>query len=456
MTTPQAATAQALVRRVLDVVPARTHAIGALLQLFRIELSDSVATASVSCERRPVLRVNPAFVAERCQTNAHLFMLVMHELHHVLLGHTRLFPRATPAHNLAFDAVINALLCARFPEQAYTSFFTGIYGRQRGPLRLLAPPGRPPVRPAKLVALHRALYDGRATADEVFHALAREVKEVDVGDLLGSHGREGEWGTEGPADGAVVDAIRRIVEKWPPPETPVTGRSLADLLKQQHVRPAVDPAVLAAMKRALLAASVADRRTRRRSNGLVPALVPLPDPRDRRAGVSRAAGVTPLLYASTLVDRRSREASATHVYLDVSGSVEPWLDDLYGALAALRGHIAPLVHLFSTRIASVPLAALREGVRRTTGGTSGDCVFAHALGRPVRKVLLITDGYVGAPPARVQQAVRERLDVRVLLTPRGWRRDLASVASRFDELPTKRRRLTHPDATHPDTKETTR
>lgn len=322
------------------------------------------------------------------------------------------------------------------------------------------------MRPAKLAALHRALYDGRATADEVFHALARQVKTVDVADLLGSHGREGEWGTEGPADSVVVDAIRRIVEKWPPPETPITGRSLTDVLKQERVQPSVDPAVLAVTRRALLAASVADRHTRRRSSGLVPALVPLPDPRDRRAGVSRAAGVTPLLYASTLVDRRSREASATHVYLDVSGSVEPWLDDLYGALSALRGHIAPLVHLFSTRIASVPVAALRDGVRRTTGGTSADCVFAHALGRPVRKVLLITDGYVGAPPARLQQAVRERLDVRVLLTPGGFRRDLTAVASRFDELPGKRLRLTsrhatqagprHPDTRHAGTKERTR
>ena len=34
----------------------------------------------------------------------HLFLLVMHELHHVLLGHTRLFPRASRAHNIAFDA----------------------------------------------------------------------------------------------------------------------------------------------------------------------------------------------------------------------------------------------------------------------------------------------------------------------------------------------------------------
>jgi hypothetical protein len=426
---------EALLERLLDVVPARSHEIGALLQLFRIEVTGHVASASVSCERRPVLRVNPRFVDEHCRSDAQLLMLVLHELHHVLLGHTRQFPRPTPAHNLAFDAVINALLCVRFPEQAYTSFFTGLYGRERGPLRLLAPPGRPPVEPARLAALHRALYDGSATADEVFHAIAREARAIDAQVLLGSHGQDAAWGTDGPADAGVVDAIRRIVEKWPPPERPVRGRSLDDLLRPSSVRPSADRAVIEAVRRALLAATTADRRVRQRREGNLPALVPVPDPRDRRAGVSRAVGVTPLLHASQLRDARAREATATHVYLDVSGSVAPWLEGLYGALAALRRHLAPQVHLFSTRIASVPIEALRQGVRHASGGTDAACVFSHALARPVRRLLLITDGYVGPLADRQRELVRRRLDVRVLLTPGGWRRDLEGIARRFDELP---------------------
>ena len=112
-----------LAMRILDAVPAASHEMTALLGLLRIEESRDVPTACISCERQPVLRVNPDFVQEHCRTNEHLFLLVMHELHHVLLGHTRLFPRPTPLHNLAFDAVINALLCARFPGRQHTSFF---------------------------------------------------------------------------------------------------------------------------------------------------------------------------------------------------------------------------------------------------------------------------------------------------------------------------------------------
>ena len=124
-----------IIRRVLDAIPARSYEMNALLSLVRVEITRRVPTAAVSCERRPVLMINPDFVEAQCQSDEHLFLLVMHELHHVLLGHTRLFTRPTPAHNLAFDAVINAMLVARFPQQAYTSFFTNIYGAETSALR---------------------------------------------------------------------------------------------------------------------------------------------------------------------------------------------------------------------------------------------------------------------------------------------------------------------------------
>jgi hypothetical protein len=45
----------------------------------------------------------------------------MHELHHVLLGHTKLFQRLSTADNIVFDAVINSLLCRMFPQPAYVA-----------------------------------------------------------------------------------------------------------------------------------------------------------------------------------------------------------------------------------------------------------------------------------------------------------------------------------------------
>jgi hypothetical protein len=165
-------------------------------------------------------------------------------------------------------------------------------------------------------------------------------------------------------------------------------------------------------------------------------MVPLPDPSDRRAGVARALGTTPLLYRSELRDRRGRQDGAAHVYLDVSGSMDPWIEDLYGALARLGGHVAPDVNLFSTRVETVPLRALRDGVRTTTGGTDLRCVLEHALKGRARRVLIVTDGYVGQAPQDLARAARRKgVEIRVLLTPGGFRRDVEPLAARIEELP---------------------
>ena len=73
--------------------------------------------------------------------DAHLFMLVMHELYHVILGHTTLFPHATEVRNIVFDAVINAILCSLFPKPEFTSFFTDYNPSDKMPFALLRPKG---------------------------------------------------------------------------------------------------------------------------------------------------------------------------------------------------------------------------------------------------------------------------------------------------------------------------
>ena len=256
-----------LTARVLNAILAGAYEINALLSLLRIEETDTVKTASVSCERRPVLRINPEFVRRHCSTDEHLFLLVMHELHHVLLGHTRLFRRSTYAHNLAFDALINAMLVQRFPAQTYRSFFLDYYGAEEGALRLLAPPSDDEIPHPTLRRLHHLLYeDDTATSEEIYNAVVNALKATEDGVihpaaiLLGSHGGDGDgdeqWGTDGPVDAPFIEAIRRIVEKWPLPEVPIRGRSLAEVLSRAIVRPDRPAArVLASLRRALLGAA---------------------------------------------------------------------------------------------------------------------------------------------------------------------------------------------------------
>ena len=436
----------ALALRLLNALPAGAYEVTALLSLLRVEESRDVPTAAVTCERRPVLKLNPDFLAARCASDEHLFLLVMHELHHVLLGHTRLFPRPTPAHNLAFDAVINALLCARFPSPAHVSFFLDYYGRETGPLRLLAPPAGAPIEDPDLRLLHELLYSASSdvTCLEVFERLADALGPqghggLDTSGLLGSHGEEGDddWGTAGPLDADVVAAVRRIVEKWPPPPGARRGRSLADVFDEKPVASATPgERVLAALRRALDDSATAGPRSAVRRPGALPALVPLPTPRDRRATVARLAGRPPLLYAGVASSPRARAAGRSLVYLDVSGSMDSFLPYLRAALSRLASRVEPRLGLFSTRVAVARLDDLVRGKVPTTGGTDVACLLEHVLASGARRVLVITDGYVGQPGRALAGRVRQaRVDLRVVLTPEGWTRDLAPLASRLVTLP---------------------
>lgn len=434
-----------LTSRVLNAIPAAAFEMNALLSLLRIEETEAVPTASVSCERRPVLRINPAFVRRHCRTDEHLFLLVMHELHHVLLGHTRLFPRASRAHNVAFDALINAMLVARFPADAHRSFFLDMYREEGGPLRLLAPPDGNPISSAALRPLHDLLYGGDAvTAEEVFNAITEAVTDEGEGVLytdavlLGDHAGPDDdvWGTEGWVDPEFVRAIRAIVEKWPPPELPIRGRSLADALNRADVRPSRPAAqVLAALRRALLGA--AQNLSPGVPHGPRSVVVQgaWPSTSDRRAAVSRAVGYDPLLYWRRSHIERGGRMGRAQVYIDVSGSMSAYVPLLYGALVALRNYVHSDVVLFSTTVTSVRMADLQAGHVSTTGGTEIACVLQHVLKTRVRKALVITDGYVGPPGPQADAIKRARAEIRVVLTPGGWRRDLETVAFRVDELP---------------------
>jgi hypothetical protein len=84
-----------------------------------------------------------------------LFLLVMHELHHVILGHTRLFPRLTRLDNLVFDVVINAMLCRQFHATVGVGLFTNSYKWRKFPERLLRPPPGWPHRKTALARLSK-------------------------------------------------------------------------------------------------------------------------------------------------------------------------------------------------------------------------------------------------------------------------------------------------------------
>jgi hypothetical protein len=392
----------ALESRVYNAIPVTQQAFCKLLNLLSVEESREIETACVTLGQRSRLLLNPDFVTKYCTSEERLGILILHELYHVLLGHTRLFTRITPAQNVAFDAVINASLCALFPAPVYTVFFRSIYKPDQLPEALLRPPDgwrTPEVHWAlegAALRVHQALYhDDTATYHELFQLLEREFPGMTVDiwpQLLGNHGEEGE------PNPLLVQEVREIIAKWPM-VIPVSGRDLGGPNVLQNLRPREPKRVVVETFRAaiwnLVSEALGYRGLPRPDVGLQEGSLPYQTVSDRRASVGQLLGQAPFFYRAELLGRTYRQHERAHVYLDVSGSMTEFVPMVYGALFPLSSLVHPKVHLFSTKVADASLSDLRKGYVCSDLGTHINCVMEHILENRVCKALLITDGWVG-------------------------------------------------------------
>ena len=411
-----------LAARIYASFPVAQPAFARLLHLLDIETTDAVPTAAVTLGGRSRLVLNPKFVAENCPADHDLVMLVLHELHHVALGHTRLFARLTPAQNWAFDCVINAQLCRLYPEPHHTALFRRLYRSDTMPEALLRPPEgwRTPQQrwlPGQVGDIHRALYsETSVTYADLYQLLPSLVVDGGTGDgdalqmerLLGDHGGVDEHDDIAPD---VLREMRNILAEWPMVER-VSGRDQGGEAQSSQIRLAQALREAAAtLRKAILAIAdlgagyggAIERRDEEREGTLPYVLRP-----QRRDFLRQALGVPSLLHPARRVVPGIVRREQVHVYLDVSGSMDAALPALYATLASLGGFLHPKLHLFSTRIDDIDLRQLAHGVRVTTGGTNIAPVTRHALDHRVKRALFVTDGWVGKVPDEHSHALRRR------------------------------------------------
>ena len=354
-----------LSEQILDVFPSGSYALAGLLRLLDIVETESVPTAAVECLAQPRMLINPKFVAAHAETPEKLLMLVMHELHHVLLGHTTLFPRTTSTQNFVFDAVINGILCRMFPGAEYTAFFTDYYSAKSFPECLLRPPAgwprhvgctapewevKDPATRERIQEVHAALYSkSGASYFEVYQILPRLIKssakdakemsetQADLSDipLIGEHRATTEDGTLERSSPVLFDIVRDLVEQWPQPPDPINGRSLADVLTTHTISPQKKNPTNRALLRSLIC-KVADQRVAgrllRRRAADTPTVTAVPA-FSRRGAVLQALGTQLLLYPGTVSwPKATPSGEQVRVYLDVSGSMASVLKALYGAV----------------------------------------------------------------------------------------------------------------------------
>jgi len=428
-----------LAERIVDTVPVTQLAFRKLLNLLDIKASYEVPSAGVSLGPRSRLLLNPDFVAEHCVSDQALMMLVLHELHHVLLGHTRLYEVATPAQNLVFDAVINAHLCQALPDPTGTALFRSLYQPDIFPEALLRPPAGWGTSDEKwdltgaALEAHQALYsETSASYGELFELLEGAMnKSSQAGDcevdgpaegfaterLLGSHDEPTD---ETSADPALIDAVRNIVAKWPAVES-CSGRDQGYRKLEDTVHPVRARRQAVSLIRRALLTVVAEGKTHwgvpgpgsREAIGVRPYRTLV----DRRAEIRAILGVPTLFFKAETSTPSVVHHARAHLYLDVSGSMNEVLPLLYGALLPLMDRIHPIIHLFSTEVFDITSAQLREGAVVTNNGTDIACVTGHMLEHDVRRALIITDGLVGPVPEDHRKRLkRRRSRLAVVLT----------------------------------------
>ncbi len=460
--------------RIFSVLPAASFHMDRLLQLLDIVESDRSPTACIECSTQPRLHLNPRFLAEHCQRDEDLFLLVLHELYHVVLGHTRLFARITPLDNLIFDAVINAMLCQQFREPRYTQFFQRMNPWDSFPARLLRPPPGWPDCPEPLPSdaspaesrVMELLYGNDTTTGtylDVFNAL--KVSLAQNGDaasltgvtLLGDHSGENRSGADDEAalnDVTLRQVFRKIVEGWPPPPKPIAGRDEGRTPEEFYLQPSdtAQSQFLRALDRLLRKAGVlksaasCPTRAWKNSEREREQWTVLPQLRDRRSAAwAQLTGTRPVFYqAQTIQRRRTLEPqSVAHVYFDISGSMTELLPLLGQALDRPHRQGLARLHAFSTVVAAVdPRRPLAKQPLRNTCGTDINCVLRDLaslkLRETPRRVLLLTDGYTGQPCHELMKELERRhVQFFVGLVGNSVSEELKPFAKLIERLPWK-------------------
>ena len=420
---------QNVYRELIDENPL---AIRAVLKVLCVEFTDTVPTLAITCEKRPRLLVNLAFVRAHCRTEAHVKAVICHEFLHVLLRHTERFTTLTQAEHLAVDAVINAII-HRSLGPHYSGMMSRYYADERGVRRLLRPPTddeqnrivhniwgdlRASAKEKRVLSAWQGLYDGRLVADDI-RDLARDLvkpnRRIDVS-LLGDHENlSGGASGADPRTGPLADALNTALKAmngsgvFRSPRAHGVGAEAY----RNEVR-AADTAVdrwrretYAVLRRHLLP----DPRSIAREPSSRSFTLPVLSPGDRRAALRSLW--SPFLPDACWETEHTARAGSAHVYLDVSGSMNSEMPLVVALLGRLATYIRRPFWAFSNVVAP---ARIEQGrlIADTTGGTSMGCVLDHVARTKPRSAIVVTDGYIEAlRPSQVTATAGTRLHVIV-------------------------------------------
>ena len=383
-----------------ELIEENPFAVRAVLKVLQVEFTETVPTLAVTCETRPRLLVNLAFLKKHCRTDQHVKAVICHEFLHVLLRHTERFDAFSPAEHVAFDAVINAIIHRELGDD-YSEFMSRYYAKEKGVRRLLRPPTRTERTPgfgsrSPLMGAWVSLYNGLLIADDIAD-LARDVLDVKTVPSTGTVLIGGHDHTEfvGELPEVLQEALDQALKSmngcgiWRSPKERGVGANA-----YRAAIPGVSQGVqrwrretLEVLRRHLVPDPKAVRHDTRPLHFTVPVL----SPGDRRATLR--ALWSPLLPEALWSTEQRLRGGTAQVYLDVSGSMNAEMPLIIGLLARLGRFIHKPLWAFSNVVAKAEIVNGRL-LADTTGGTSMACVLEHIAETRPAAAVVVTDGYI--------------------------------------------------------------
>jgi len=390
-------------QRLYDLLETNSLQLQEFLKLTDIKVVDEgIDTACVTCTSAPTLYLNRKFVEEHCKTNKHLLMLIMHELYHIILGHTFMLKAHNDLDNICFDAVINALLCRNFKDKEYTSFFESLNPSSSFPACLLRPLADDTPKDYRdlLTLLYTSDY---ATYREIYESLYKKIDEL-IKDgkckvtLLGNHTGE-------PCDNPFIDDIvNRMSKNWDS-DNKNYMRGFSDEIETEKTNLKKQSDKRYRKLNKLIKDACYESFNNSVSSevkiGKVEGVTVIPNYKDRTYFGKSMLSNSPILYKTEYTTRTISESynNETMIYLDVSGSVQNEIGKFFYLLKKPLRERRCKLYGFSNKVDHITYDNLIKGVYKTTGGTDLDCVFDHYFKNKKNnnKILIITDGYTGLP-----------------------------------------------------------
>ena len=473
----------------VNALPFDVHTLFGLVEIFSIEYSERVPTASMYLSGAPKIYINRDWANKWVYTWTDMAAVVYHEIVHKMLYHAKediesLVDMKLNGNqkNLLLDIRVQGLAYQVMDNMVYQVIWKRLYGEYKYPVNLLY--SGTVYNDYQIKRLHENIYSpfGISLAEVARFIFDRpdDEKKSD-NELQGQDQGKGQDQDQGQDQGKGQDQDQKVIfvgshdedeEMRIPTEGMINhinemrekiksrfGEYVEQKKKDQYLRnikmssnnrednmkswslsnsrymldlDKVESMYLAdqIMKKRLtmIATESFELRAKKSIKAMFPSKIDLstaPNFLDKRAISLYSRGVWPLYFNTPIDDPRG----LCHIYIDNSGSQAHVIAFVVKLFSEMRRYLHNEVHFFSTIIWTTNYHKMCPGMAmETSGGTDMDVVISHAIKNRHKKCMIITDGF-GSPISDVHILESKKIKQKYLI---GFTEDTYGTA--FDPI----------------------